>query len=184
VEQLSINSFENEDYLLLSCITDKGIEIEPEISQRLFSLLAKEKDLLYLDPETESRLSKNITKYRQEIVTNNALRNRDFFDTEMDKLDQWADDMKISLEKEIKDLDAEIKLRRAEAKRMLNLESKVVAQREIKKLEKVRNEKRQSLFASQDEIYERKENLLTDIEKMLNQKIKQGELFTIRWTII
>lgn len=184
VEQLSINSFENEDYLLLSCITDEGIEIEPEVSQRLFSLLAKEKDLLYLDPETESRLSKNITKYRQEIVTNNALRNRDFFDTEMEKLDQWADDMKISLEKEIKDLDAEIKLRRAEAKRMLTLESKVIAQREIKKLEKVRNEKRQSLFASQDEIDERKENLLTDIEKMLHQKLFQKEVFTIRWRVI
>lgn len=184
VEQLSIDSFENEDYLLLSCITDEGAGIEPEIAQRLFSLRAEEKDLLYLVPETESRLSKSIARYRQEIVTTNALRNRDFFDIEMDKLDQWADDMKISLEKEIKDLDAEIKLRRAEAKKMLSLESKVAAQREIKKLEKGRNEKRQSLFASQDEIDERKENLLTDIEKMLNQKIKQEELFTIRWTII
>ena len=84
----------------------------------------------------------------------------------MDKLDQWADDMKISLEKEIKDLDAEIKLRRAEAKKMLSLESKVAAQREIKKLEKGRNEKRQSLFASHDEIDEKKGDLLTDIEKI------------------
>ena len=184
VEQLCINSFENEDYLILSCITDEGTEIVSEIAQRLFSLQAKEKDLLYLDPETESRLSKNIARNRMEIVTTNALRNRDFFDTEMDKLDQWADDMKISLEKEIKDLDAEIKLRRAEAKRILSLEAKVAAQREIKKLEKVRSEKRQSLFTSQDEIDERKDNLLNDIEKMLNQKIKQEELFTIRWTII
>ena len=184
VEQLSINSFENEDYLLLSCITDEGTEIEPEIAQRLFSVQAEEKDLLYLDPETESHLSKNIARYRQEIVTNNALRNRDFFDTEMDKLNQWADDMKISLEKEIKDLDAEIKLRRAEAKRILSLEAKVAAQREIKKLEKERNEKRQSLFVSQDEIDERKENLLTDIEKMLKQKLLQKEVFTIRWRVI
>ncbi|MPN47646.1 hypothetical protein SDC9_195249 [bioreactor metagenome] len=182
--QLCINSFENEDYLILSCITDEGTEIVSEIAQRLFSLQAKEKDLLYLDPETESRLSKNIARNRMEIVTTNALRNRDFFDTEMDKLDQWADDMKISLEKEIKDLDAEIKLRRAEAKRILSLEAKVAAQREIKKLEKVRSEKRQSLFTSQDEIDERKDNLLNDIEKMLNQKIKQEELFTIKWAII
>lgn len=184
VEQLNINSFEDEDYLLLSCITDEGAEIEPEIAQRLFSLRTEEKDLLYLDPETESRLSKSIARYRQEIVTTNALRNRDFFDTEMDKLDQWADDMKISLEKDIKDLDAEIKLRRAEAKKMISLESKVAAQREIKKLEKERNEKRQSLFASQDEIDERKGNLLTGIEKMLDQKLIQEEVFTIKWRVI
>lgn len=184
VEQLSINSFENEDYLLLSCITDEGTEIEPEIAQRLFSLQAIEKKLLYLDPETDLYLSTNITKHRQEIISNNTLRNRDFFDTEMDKLDQWADDMKISLEKEIKDLDAEIKLRRAEAKRILSLETKVVAQRDIKKLEKERNEKRKSLFVSQDEIDERKENLLTDVEKMMKQKLFQKEIFTIRWKVI
>jgi hypothetical protein len=67
---------------------------------------------------------------------------------------------------------------------MLSLESKVAAQREIKKLEKERNEKRQSLFVSQDEIDERKENLLTDIEKMLDQKLIQEEVFTIKWRVI
>jgi hypothetical protein len=67
---------------------------------------------------------------------------------------------------------------------MLSLESKVVAQREIKKLEKERNEKRQSLFTSQDEIDEKKENLLADIEKMLDQKLLQKEVFTIRWRVI
>ena len=102
----------------------------------------------------------------------------------MDKLDQWADDMKISLEKEIKDLDAEIKLRKAEAKKMLTLETKVSAQRIIKEMEKKRNEKRQLLYTAQDEIDEKKENLLTDIEKMLKQKIEQKEVFTIKWKII
>ena len=120
----------------------------------------------------------------QKLISENANRNKDFFDTEMDKLDQWADDMKISLEKEIKDLDAEIKLRKAEAKKMLNLETKVSAQRIIKDMEKKRNEKRQLLYTAQDEIDEKKENLLTDIEKMLKQKIEQKEVFTIKWKII
>ena len=102
----------------------------------------------------------------------------------MDKLDQWADDMKISLEKEIRDLDAEIKLRKAEAKKMLNLEAKVKSQRQIKELEKKRSEKRQTLFSAQDEIDDKKETLLTDIEKRLNQKIEQKQLFTIKWKII
>ena len=102
----------------------------------------------------------------------------------MDKLDQWADDMKISLEKEIRDLDAEIKLRKAEAKKILNLEAKVKSQRQIKELEKKRSEKRQTLFSAQDEIDDKKETLLTDIEKRLNQKIEQNQLFTIKWKII
>jgi len=125
-----------------------------------------------------------IHQLKQEIITENATRNQEFFDVEMDKLDQWADDMKISLEKEIKDLDAEIKLRKAEAKKMFNLEAKVKAQRQIKELEKKRSEKRQTLFEAQYQIDEKKETLLSDIEKRLNHKIEQKELFTLRWKIV
>jgi poly-D-alanine transfer protein DltD len=91
--------------------------------------------------------------------------------------------MKIGLEKEIKDLDAEIKLRRYEAKRLLTLESKVKAQRHIKDLEKKRSEKRKSLFVAQDDIDNRKEALLTTIESRLKQNLQRKELFTLRWMV-
>lgn len=68
--------------------------------------------------------------------------------------------MKLSLDKEIKDLDAEIKLGKSEAKKMLNLEAEVKAQRAIKDLEKKRSEKRQHLFEAKETIDNRKENLL------------------------
>jgi hypothetical protein len=92
--------------------------------------------------------------------------------------------MKISLQKEIEDLDAEIKLKKAEAKKMLNLEAKVKAQRVIKDLEKKRSEKRRSLYEAQDEIDEKKEILLSDVEKRLKQKIESLELFTVKWEMI
>jgi hypothetical protein len=66
---------------------------------------------------------------------------------------------------------------------MLNLESKVSAQRAIKDMEKKRNEKRQQLYKAQDEIDEKKENLLSDIEKLLKQNIQQKEVFTVRWKL-
>ncbi|MGY0035148.1 hypothetical protein [Pedobacter sp. NJ-S-72] len=77
-----------------------------------------------------------------------------------------------------------IKLRKAEAKKMLNLDAKVKAQRQIKELEKKRSEKRQTLFVAQDQIDNKKENLLINIEKMLSQKIDQKELFTFKWRMI
>lgn len=66
---------------------------------------------------------------------------------------------------------------------MLNLEAKVVAQRSVKDLEKKRSEKRMKLYQAQDEVDEKKETLLSAIEKMLAQKIRQEALFTIRWKI-
>ena len=102
----------------------------------------------------------------------------------MDKLDNWADDMKLGLEKEISDLDQEIRLRKSEAKKITRLDEKVSAQRAIKELEKKRTEKRQNLYEAQDEIDEKKDMLLDKIEKMLKQKVSWENLFTIKWRVI
>lgn len=184
LEHLAVQSFEYEDYLLLACVTDDGEVIDKETAERLFSLFATEGAETSVPNSIVPQFKEILFSQQQEIINENASRNRDFFDTEMDKLDQWADDMKISLEKEIKDLDAEIKLRKSEAKKMMNLEAKVKAQRLIKELEKKRSEKRQTLFTAQDEIDGRKDDLLTDIESRLNQSIIQNELYTIKWSII
>jgi ERCC4-related helicase len=184
VNHLEINSFEYEDYLITACVTDKGETIENEIAQRLFSIHAEELDSIYISDLEKENLNQILFGETQNVLSDNLNRNKDFFDTEMDKLDQWADDMKLSLDKEIKDLDAEIKLRKAEAKKMLQLEAKVKAQRAIKDLEKKRSEKRQHLYEAQDSIDERKENLLDDIEKRLNQKVNSTELFTVKWKIV
>ncbi|MEC5165641.1 ERCC4-related helicase [Flavobacterium sp. PL11] len=184
VQHLAVNSFELEDYILMGCYTDDGENIPSETSQRFFSLNAVEGNRVEVTNDILATFNELIYRERQTIISENANRNRDFFDIEMDKLDQWADDMKISLEKEIRDFDAEIKLRKAEAKKMLNLEAKVKSQRQIKELEKKRNEKRQTLYSAQDNIDDKKETLLSDIEKRLNQKIEQKELFTIKWKMI
>ncbi|MEA5141893.1 SNF2-related protein [Arcicella rigui] len=184
VQHLAISSFEHEDYILLACFTDEGEQIDQETAQRLFSLYATVNHNIAKPTDVAMKANEMIEHLKHELVHENANRNRDFFDVEMDKLDQWADDMKIGLEREIKDLDAEIKLRKAEAKKLLDLNAKVKAQRHIKELEKKRSEKREALFSAQDDIDEKKEDLLSNIEKMLNQKIKQEELFTIKWAIV
>lgn len=184
VSRLEINSFEYEDFILIACITDNGEVIEHDLAQRLFSIQATAGYAPYLDENTAAKLKEVLFSNTQTVISENANRNKDFFDTEMDKLDQWADDMKISLDREIKDLDAEIKLRKSEAKKMLQLEAKVKAQRTIKELEKKRSEKRQHLFEAQDMIDDRKENILTEIEQRLRQEIKTTELFTIKWKLV
>lgn len=183
VSHLQIDSFEFEDFLITACITDDGEKIEHDIAQRLFSLEANENQPVSISDEVNQSLAEVLFSETQLVISENAVRNKDFFDTEMDKLDQWADDMKLSLDKEIKDLDAEIKLRKSEAKKMLQLDAKIKAQRAIKDLEKKRSEKRQHLFVAQDMIDERKENLLTEIEQRLRQEIHTTELFTIKWTM-
>jgi hypothetical protein len=126
-------------------------------------------------------LSESIEAQKAIILQGISQRNSGFFENEMGKLEHWADDVKSSLEIELKNLDKEIRFRRTESKRILNLDEKVAAQREIKEMEKKRNVLRQDLFRAQDEVDVKKEDLIGKIEIQLKQQLLMKDLFTVRW---
>lgn len=184
VEKISIDSFEQEDHLVIACLKQDGSYVYPDIAERMLGLPAEIIGNETIDNSIQEKLKEKISEMQNEIVADSAERNSKFFDEEMDKLDNWADDMKLGLEKEISDLDQEIRLRKSEAKKITRLDEKVSAQRAIKELEKKRTEKRQNLYEAQDEIDEKKDMLLDKIEKMLKQKVSRENLFTIKWRIL
>src|SRR5262249_2831000 len=110
-------------------------------------------------------------------------RNAKFFGEEVEKLDGWADDLKLGLEREIKEIDRQIKEARRAAASALTLEEKLNGQKQIKSLESLRNQKRRSLFTAQDDVDERREKLITDIEAKLTQSSSLNQLFMIRWRL-
>lgn len=184
VTQLSIISFEQEDYLIINAIDKNGNKLNSEIAQKMFSLPASINNGVIVNDVEYHQLSEINKVQKQSILEENMERNAEFFDQEYDKLDKWADDMKISLEREIKDLDLEIKLRKAEARKKIDLKSKVKEQRIVKDLEKKRNEKRKHLFEAQDQVDSKKDEVLGNIEERLAQRIEEKELFVIKWEII
>jgi hypothetical protein len=199
IMNLTIHSFESEDHILFCGITDDENVLDIEQCQRLFSLPAAITSVIPACRESflkkdagQAGMTSNLQEaleriaYRQQtdILQINAERNGGFFDNEMEKLDKWADDVKSSIELELKEIDREIKARKTEAKKILKLEEKVKAQRQIKEMEKKRNELRQNLYQAQDEIDRRKESLINEIESRMKQKIETNELFTIKWKVV
>ena len=67
-------------------------------------------------------------------------------DEELDKLEKWSEDVRNSIKFEIKEPDKEIKTRKTEARKLLNLEQKIKEQRIIKDLEKKLAEKRYNQY--------------------------------------
>jgi len=181
VSQLTIDSFESEDVILVTGITDDGETLEDETAKKLFSLSAEAIEasasikVNSLNDEEQKRI--------KALTVDISERNSEFFDEEVDKLDKWADDIKKSLEIELKRMDIDLKAIKTSAKKVLNLSEKVEWQRKIKDLEKKRNEMRQKLYQAQDEVDLKKEDLLKRVEGQLNQKIKLNALFTIRFKV-
>ena len=181
IKKVTVESFDTIDHMITSCICDDGTVIDQDIARRLFSIDGEIAEHVHsvipikLEQNTQS-LFKYFTGWLAE-------ENSRFFDEEMIKLDSWADDLKKSLEIEIKQLDVEIKTRKTESRKITDLKDKVAEQREIKKLEAQRNEKRKKLFTAQDEIEEKKDNLIDNIEIRMSQEITETDIFTIRWEL-
>lgn len=184
---MSITSFETEDHIIFAGMTDDGRDLDEERCRRLFSLPAilptPGPSLEGIPTPIEARIAQLTETRKAEILALNAQRNAGFFDAEMDKLDKWAEDVKNSIEIELKELDKEIKSRKTEAKKILSLEDKVLAQREIKEMEKTRNALRQNLYQAQDEVDAKKERLIDEIEARLKQTVTKDRLFLVRWRV-
>lgn len=182
---MEVSSFETEDHLLFAASTLQGEFLDQEQCQRLFSLPAATqktndkpaKDLL-------NRFQEQLSLLEADKVEENKNRNSNFFNDEVDKLEKWAEDMRNSIKLEIRELDKEIKARKTEARKLLNLEQKIKEQRAIKELERKLAEKRMKQYENEDIIENKKDSMLDDYEKRLNQHISRKTLFTIKWSII
>jgi len=184
-KEITISSFENEDHILFAAFDDEGNTLEPDQCQRLFSLPAKAVNTTLSFGDAEKTKCKEIYHTHQiGIIEENRKRNHNFFDEEVDKLEKWSEDVRNSIKYEIKELDKEIKTKKTEARKLLNLEQKVKEQRIIKDLEKKLAEKRYNQYQNEDDIEHRKDKLLDEVEQRLKQQTTEQDLFTLRWKVI
>ncbi len=89
----------------------------------------------------------------------------------------------MNLQREIKELDRQIKEARRAATAALTLEEKLAGQKQVKALESQRNSRRRALFDAQDDIDRRREQIIADIEGKLQQRVSQTSLLSIRWSL-
>jgi len=184
VSNYTVEAFEAEDAVVVSAIDEAGESIETDIIKKLFSLSSQSVTPKTFSPEEYKKLEALEQRTISVISGQIAERNSEFFDDEVDKLDNWSDDVKKGLELDLRKLDIDIKSAKTNARKIVNLEEKLKAQREIKDSEKKRNEMRRKLYEAQDEVEVKKDKLLEAIEAQLKQKSKVETLFTISWKII
>jgi len=172
-----------EEHLLVSAITDSGERLpedDPEKLLRLPVSRLEQTSTIPADPGLESDLLERKNRLAEQINR----RNLGYFEQEVQKLDAWADDLKVGLEQEIKEIDRQIKEVRRTAATAPTLEEKLNWQKQQRELERKRNKLRRELFDRQDEVEERRNELIAELEAQLAQKAEELLLFTIEWELI
>lgn len=184
LHKLTIDSAESEDHLLFTAMTNDEIITQDRV-ERMFSLPAtilNQEEAS--DSATNTALDKLYQQNKAKVLDEISIRNAAFFEEEITKLDTWADDLKESIERSIKELDKEIRQVRKDAKLAPTLEEKLQLQKKQKKLEAQRNKDRRELFEKQDEVDGRREEMILNIEERLSKSIKEKQLFIVQWRVV
>jgi hypothetical protein len=122
-------------------------------------------------------------RHRQELLDETTVRNGRWFDTEMDKLDHWAEDRRASLKVELAELDEALKEAKQAARLAPTLPEKLERQRTARTLEAKREEVWRAYDQASRDIDRQKDALLDEISRRLEQKTESETLFTLRWSL-
>lgn len=176
---------QTEDHLIFASQTADGQPVDGEQSQKMMGLPGKlGGTAVDITPEIQAHLD-SLVQQRQAVLMQEIMeRNAEFFQAETEKLDAWAEDLKVVLEQAIKEFDGQIREAKRAATAALDLAGKLAGQRKVKELEKQRNQKRRSLFDAQDQVDAQRDDLIEQLQVQLEQKSKLKYLFTIQWRLI
>lgn len=182
---VSVRALDNqEEHLLVAASTTDGIALAEDDPEKLLRLPATTQAAGLFNNAGDATLAADVATRKAELLREINQRNLGYFEQEVQKLDAWADDLKLGLEQEIKEIDREIKEVRRVAAISPTLDEKLSWQKKQRELEGKRGKLRRELFDRQDEIEARRNDLISQLEAQLQQRVEERTLFTVEWELL
>lgn len=174
---------DEEQRLVVAAMTTDGQILAEDDPEKLLRLPARMEAAQERDLATAA-LQENVATRISSVLREINQRNMGYFEQEVQKLDAWADDLKLGIEQEIKEIDRQIKDVRRTAASAPTLEEKLSLQKQQRELEAKRTKLRRELFMRQDAIESERNALIDQLESQLQQQVRQQDLFTVAWTLV
>lgn len=181
VNKLSITGVDAQDHIIFSGVDEKGKRLKPKAAARLFELPVKARADNSIAPTEE--LLAGVESRKKAILEELATVQSQWFDEEMDKLDNWARDKRAGLKADLKDFDDQIKELKKQVRQTGNLPDKLALQKKVRGLEQKREEAWRAYDEAAKDIEKQKDGFLDEVESRMSQDVSEEHLFTIRWTV-
>jgi ERCC4-related helicase len=182
--RLQIDSYEREEHFLFSGFDDAGAELDQETMEKLFACSGCVSAATVIPAQLGQRLNADAAQHARATVSLSLEQNSAHFNQAREKLEKWADDMVLAAEKALGDTKEQIKALRREARQAATLEQQHVIQEKLQKLERQQRRQRQEIFTVEDEIMEKRDSLIDQLERRLAQRTEAETIFTVRWRVV
>lgn len=180
---LAVSALETTDALLFSAITDDGAVLDQEACEKLMLVPADGKPSA-LEQVPPQELMVNSDRFVEARIAELLDANTQLFNEEREKLERWADDKLLAAEDALRNVKARIAQLKRDARKAATLQEQEGIQRELGELERKKRQLRQEIFSVEDEIIEKRDQLIDSLQQRLQQKTDSQTLFTIRWQVV
>src|SRR3546814_707481 len=126
IKLISVEALGNqEQHFVVAASTSDGSTLAEEDPEKLLRLPATVQAAGLFDGAGDAALLADIDARKTALLRDINQRNLGYFEQEVQKLDAWADDLKLGLEQEIKEIDREIKEVRRTSATSTTMEEKI-----------------------------------------------------------
>lgn len=181
--RLTVDSYDREEYLLFSGFEDDGTALAAETMEKLFLCAGTSTEANTIPDAVRQRLTGESERHARATINRSLEQNSLHFHEARERLERWADDMVLAAEKALRDTKEQIKVQRRQSRQAVTLEEQRQIQEKIQKLERQQRRQRQEIFRVEDEIMEKRDGLIDQLEKRLAQRTTTETLFSIRWVV-
>ncbi|WP_100640209.1 SNF2-related protein [Marinobacter salexigens] len=182
---LELQSFQREEHLVFTAVTDDGQLLDEEQCELIFRLQGEVlgNDAGGPDQQSGRQISETVTRQLDARLSRLLDENNEYFQRERTKLEAWADDQLLSAEQKLEDTKTQIKEAKRQSRLAESVQDQKHAQEEIRRLSKLQRRQRQEIFDVEDEIEARRDALIDALERQMHQGSSTHHLFRIRWRL-
>lgn len=175
---------EDEDRIIAIAVDSEGNEMESDFVDKLMTVSASVSEEVEEENLVKDKLQSVLNTKCAKLDNDIKVRDKQFIDEESRKIEQWAEDQTNSLEQELRDIKRRIKERNTDFRKETDEVKRRQIQADIQSLERSKKQKRRDIFNLEEEIEERRDELIAQIDDSLNKDSEQERLFTIHWAVI
>ncbi|MFO0426581.1 MAG: SNF2-related protein [Planctomyces sp.] len=183
LQLLIVESFDREELLLFSGVTDSGRSMDQEVCEKLFFCDGRVVELESPSPDVVSRLEKEAEQHVAAAVAKSLESGHLFFQEECERIDRWARDKESVAEMGLKETKKSIDHIHRQMRKAATMDEQFSLQEELQKLERQKKRQRQELEDTEDEITRQREEYVAKLRRRLTRNQSIVTQFIIRWEI-
>ncbi|WP_047154563.1 SNF2-related protein [Aneurinibacillus tyrosinisolvens] len=184
LSKLTIESFEKGEHLLFSGFTSSGEILDQEQCEKLFQCNASILPISNIQDGFQQKIMREMKRYEEATISRVIEENNKYFREEQERLQKWADDLILASEKELEDVKRQIRDLTRKARLAISTEEQHDIQLKINELEKQKRTMRRKVFEVEDEVIEKRNELIQELESRMHQHTEREDLFIIEWEVV